>query len=221
MAGEGRPHPGCPVVCQGSWVLWGRGRHGSSTEQSGRGTVGGGPSLCKGAGRGQSAGWVFKSSAGSSGCELTLNGWLMELRQVDYRLGLVSARRVAAGSPGLESVWVDKTVTSWDCLRNTQSCPMGNPFVRMSAEGPPPLVAGMLQSHQAAISALSPSPTASRTVQLCIFLPRPLGLFLGARQGALFPCPLWSPSRHFWGSALIGQGDRAWSAWTTSPVTWR
>lgn len=33
----------------------------------------------------------------------------MELRQVDYRLGLVSARRVAAGPPGLESVWVDKT----------------------------------------------------------------------------------------------------------------
>lgn len=154
-------------------------------------------------------------------CELTLNGWLMELTQVDYRLELVSARRVAAGSPGLEPVWVDKTVASWDCLRNTQSCPMGNPLVRMSAEGPPPLVAGTLQSHQAAISALSPSPTASRTIQLCIFLPRPLGLFLGARQGALFPCPLWSPSRHFWGSALIGQGDRAWSAWTTSPVTWR
>lgn len=37
-------------------------------------------------------------------CELTLKGWLMELRQVDYRLGLVSARRVAAGPPGLELV---------------------------------------------------------------------------------------------------------------------
>lgn len=37
-------------------------------------------------------------------CELTLNGWLMELRQVDYRLVLVSARRVAAGPPGLELV---------------------------------------------------------------------------------------------------------------------
>lgn len=66
-AGEGRPHRGCPVVCQGTWVLWGRGRHGLSPEQSGRGTPVGGPSLCKGAGRGQSAGWVFKSSAGSSG----------------------------------------------------------------------------------------------------------------------------------------------------------
>lgn len=142
-------------------------------------------------------------------CELTLKGWLMELSQVDYRLGLVSARRVAAGSPGLELVWVDKTVASWDCLKKHSVLYYGkSTYKNVYRRTPSPGGRDAAEPSSCHLHFVSkphclPDSTA-------LYLPRPLGLFLGARQGALFPCPLWSPMRHFWGSALIGQGDRAW-----------
>lgn len=103
-AGEGRPRPGCPAVCQGTWVLWGRGRHDSSPEQSSGARQVEGQACAKVPAVGRVASESLSPLLAARACERTLKGWLMELRQVDYRLGSVSARRVAAGPPGLELV---------------------------------------------------------------------------------------------------------------------